>query len=104
MHPAYIRGCTNHLSSLILSLVAVLAQVPWAHATFSTKERARCAIVMADSSSRDGSDGSSASSSTAVAAAAGGSGKGLPSSGVFAAEPYAFYQLPSGEWWMEYYR
>jgi hypothetical protein len=59
-------------------------QVPWAHATFSTKERSRCAIV----------------EELAPAAAAGADADEANSSSsqrrVFLAEPVAFYKLESG--------
>jgi hypothetical protein len=60
-------------------------QVPWAHATFSTKERSRCVIVGA------AADGGASHPVGAAAAAAASAG-----SGVFLGEPVAFYQLASG--------
>ncbi|WIA41396.1 hypothetical protein OEZ86_004982 [Tetradesmus obliquus] len=67
-------------------------QVPWAHATFSTKERSRCAIVQELALAAAAADADGASS---------GSGS---QQRVFLAEPVAFYKLESGEWWVELLR
>ncbi|WIA21106.1 hypothetical protein OEZ85_005424 [Tetradesmus obliquus] len=67
-------------------------QVPWAHATFSTKERSRCAIVQELAPAAAAADADDASS---------GSGS---QHRVFLAEPVAFYKLESGEWWVELLR
>jgi hypothetical protein len=55
--------------------------VPWARATFSTKEKTRCAIVM-EASSNGGAGGE-----------AGGE---APDALAFVAEPCSFYRLPGG--------
>jgi hypothetical protein len=68
---------------MLLCCCCCCLQVPWAHATFSTKERSRCAIV----------------EELAPAAAAGADGYEANSCSqrrVFLAEPVAFYKLESG--------
>jgi hypothetical protein len=60
--------------------------VPWAHATFSTKERSRCAIVeeLAPPAAAAGADADEANSGSSSQRK------------VFLAEPVAFYKLESG--------
>lgn len=66
-------------------------QVPWAHATFTTKERSRCVIVAAGRTSA--AHDKRQQPAGAAAPTSGSSG----SSGVFLGEPVAFYKLSSGK-------
>ncbi|GBF95570.1 hypothetical protein Rsub_08551 [Raphidocelis subcapitata] len=83
-------------------------QIPWACATFCTKERSHCPIVVAPPELLPG-----AAAAPAAAAALGavatlaepGAGGGAQSEAVTCVvEPIAFYQLPSGGWWLEGHR
>lgn len=66
-------------------------QIPWAHATLSTKEKSRCVIV-ADR------EAAAAAAAPAGSGAAAVSSKGQQQQDkVFVAEPVAFYKLESGE-------
>jgi len=81
-------------------------QIPWAHATFSTKERSHCAIVVAPSDAlRPGVPGA-ATQAAPNHSGGGGSNSGTAAAAAttFVAEPTAFYQLPSGGWWLEGHR
>lgn len=77
----------------------MLLQIPWAHATISTKEKSRCVIV-ADKVATAAAGGSGPSA--AAAAGEGGSGVAAAHSDdqqeekVFVAEPVAFYKLETG--------
>lgn len=70
-------------------------QVPWARATFSTKERSHCAIVVTPPGSLPGVVAAGAGTRGGGRGGAAGAG-GLEGSITFVAEPVAFYQLPSG--------
>lgn len=89
----------HQLASIKGVQFAEQVQVPWAHATFSTKEKSRCAIIVLRNDDDDDDDDGPTTSTAGQ-----GRERAHEDREPIVGEPYCFYKLTTGCWWMEYYR